>query len=622
MPISQILLASTSGPTYTLTTEANNVNEGSALTFNVTTTGVDDGTTLYWSNWNNFDGVGRMDYPTGSLTITSNAGSFSITVATDSTTAVAQQQYSVFLYAGGPGGSGGTLVATVSDIIVNDTSQTPPLVAPFSLEFATGRRLLVSNTQSDWNLGTTWTIEFWSKSAAVSDGDPLTIMSQNPETTCIDIYYQSGYLKMSNGYQLCEEPPINQWTHVAMSSDAGFLSVYYNGIVKFQSQANKSLDNGSQDLFIGRRGNNDFQYFNGKLALIRISNTDNYPAVFVPRYDYEPADAYTKLQLGLVDPYTDGTTVHPISNTGVVSTNDIPREQSLVFNMSSWLTTPASGEWNLGTSWTIEFWMNANAQSSTASGGIWGLLNQHGWDAVDSINVALSDNKLVFLSGSGANDDVRYTEPTVGQWTHVAIVNDTGTQKVFYNGVEQTKVSGTFGSATYANTTDALYIGRLSNQYGSYNGQFNGKLALVRISNTAKYSTTFTPTASYGYEVDTKLLLSGYGPLIDSVGHLITNNGVTVSSSFPQSRFVALQYDLNHGYAANYGGNTVTVLLADYPDIVNVPKGATVVVTGGNNHTLTVTSQPDSFGLVRFIPVNTQSFNTNGSDTLTFTWAG
>ena len=66
----------------------------------------------------------------------------------------------------------------------------------------------------------------------------------------------------------------------------------------------------------------------------------------------------------------------------------------------------------------------------------------------------------------------------------------------------------------------------------------------------------------------------------------------------------------------------MTVLLADYPDIVNVPKGATVVVTGGNNHTLTVTSQPDSFGLVRFTPVNTQSFNTNGSDTLTFTWAG
>jgi hypothetical protein len=206
---------------------------------------------------------------------------------------------------------------------------------------------------------------------------------------------------------------------------------------------------------------------------------------------------------------------------------------SLAFNMSEYLVTPASADWNLGTTWTIEFWMKANAASDTAAGGIWGLLNQTGWNAVNSINVALSDNKLVFLSGSNANDDVRFTEPASGSWTHVAITNDAGTQKVYYNGVEQTLVGGIFGSANYANSTDDLYIGRLSNQYVGYGGQFNGKLTMVRISNAVKYATAFTATTTYGVEADTKLFLSSDTPLVDSMSHTITNNGVTISTDFP-----------------------------------------------------------------------------------------
>ena len=201
--------------------------------------------------------------------------------------------------------------------------------------------------------------------------------------------------------------------------------------------------------------------------------------------------------------------------------------------MSEYLVTPASADWNLGTTWTIEFWMKANAASDTAAGGIWGLLNQTGWNAVNSINVALSDNKLVFLSGSNANDDVRFTEPASGSWTHVAITNDAGTQKVYYNGVEQTLVGGIFGSANYANSTDDLYIGRLSNQYVGYGGQFNGKLTMVRISNAVKYATAFTATTTYGVEADTKLFLSSDTPLVDSMSHTITNNGVTISTDFP-----------------------------------------------------------------------------------------
>ena len=114
-------------PTYALATAGSvtSVDEGVALTFNITTTNVADGTTLWWSSYNNFDGTSRMDYPTGSTTITSNAGSFSITVSADNTTAGAQQYYNVTLWAGGSPGPGSTQVASVDNIVVNDTSTTP-----------------------------------------------------------------------------------------------------------------------------------------------------------------------------------------------------------------------------------------------------------------------------------------------------------------------------------------------------------------------------------------------------------------------------------------------------------------------------------------------------------------
>jgi hypothetical protein len=195
------------------------------------------------------------------------------------------------------------------------------------------------------------------------------------------------------------------------------------------------------------------------------------------------------------------------------------------------LYDPALAVFNLGTTWTMEFWLKANASSDTASGGIWGLLNQVGWSTTNAIVVALSDNKLVFLSGSGANDDVRYTEPTPGQWTHVAIVNDYGTQTVWYNGVEQTKVSGTFGTASYTNGIAPLRIGRLGPANG---GTLNGKMAMVRISGSAMYAAAFVPTITYGVEESgTILFLGSDTPLVDSMSLTVTNTGVTQSTDFP-----------------------------------------------------------------------------------------
>jgi len=247
---------------------------------------------------------------------------------------------------------------------------------------------------------------------------------------------------------------------------------------------------------------------------------------------------------------------HPISVQGAVTTSmDFPSFQSLEFNQpeGDFLSTPASADWNLGTTWTMEFWIKANNASNSGihiPGGQWGLINQGGWYGGipnNSILIGLAGGKLSLCQDPGT--EVLFAEPTPGVWTHVAVVNNTGTQQVFYNGVEQTKISGNFLGNGWTNTAADLYIGRLSDQYGGYSSHFDGKMALVRISNTAKYLTAFTATTDYGVEADTRLFLNKYNPFADSSTgtHVITNHGVTTSPDFP--------YMLEGIHNAESGGN-------------------------------------------------------------------
>jgi len=251
---------------------------------------------------------------------------------------------------------------------------------------------------------------------------------------------------------------------------------------------------------------------------------------------------------------------------------------SLQFNQpqGDYLSTPASTDWNLGTSWTIEFWLNANRSgdgSANMTGGIWGLLNQEGWAATNAINIGISDSKLVV--GQGAQyDDVRYTEPTPAQWTHVAVVNNAGTQKVFYNGVEQTKVSGTFGTANYTNSTDSLAIGNMSGG----NNYFDGKMAMVRISNTAKYAAAFTSTVTYGVESDTVLFLDSDTPLVDTS-----------------------YYELNDVSVVANNLTTIFISKSAYPNLdKQVRVGNTVTAEDSTTCIVTVavfTADPDNWGV-------------------------
>ncbi len=112
-------------PTYVQSTynvtPANNVtsvDEGSALTLNVTTTNVADGTTLYYQITRDTDF--SAEQKTGEFTINNGAGSFTITPTADETTESVTERFQVRIRTGNA--TGGAIVAVSNVIVINDTS--------------------------------------------------------------------------------------------------------------------------------------------------------------------------------------------------------------------------------------------------------------------------------------------------------------------------------------------------------------------------------------------------------------------------------------------------------------------------------------------------------------------
>lgn len=117
---------SAGGGSYSPSLSSTNVNEGGSTTCTVTTTGVANGTTLYWTTGTVSGTINASDFSdavtSGSFTITSNTGSFSRTLANDTTTE-GTESFSLQIRTGS---TAGPVVATSATVTINDTSTSAP----------------------------------------------------------------------------------------------------------------------------------------------------------------------------------------------------------------------------------------------------------------------------------------------------------------------------------------------------------------------------------------------------------------------------------------------------------------------------------------------------------------
>lgn len=162
--------------------------------------------------------------------------------------------------------------------------------------------------------------------------------------------------------------------------------------------------------------------------------------------------------------------------------------------------TNTNSKISLGTNaFTIEGWFYFNVQASTRSPAYVPLLSfTTSGDVQGPVLFQNNNNEIRWVHSAALGQgswtvDLTTTSAgiTTGAWHHIAVVG-TGTNiKIFINGTQR---------ATSANgniyTGDYFYIGHYPYIAGSTPVTFNGYIDDLRVSDTARYSDTFTPSAS------------------------------------------------------------------------------------------------------------------------------
>ena len=403
----------------------------------------------------------------------------------------------------------------------------------------------------DFNLGTTWTIEFWIKANNSSNsninipGGQWGLINQGGwyygiSNNSILIGLAGGFLSIaqdtSHDIQFAEPTP-GVWTHVAVVNNGGGSAqkVYYNGVEQTKTSGSyysNGWTNIRQPLYIGRLAPSYGGHFDGKLTNIRITNTAVYTSSFEPTIKPALIEGNTKLlwapdSVELAADTGDYTTT--ITNNGVTYSTDYPFRGSVGFdNTPTYLAVTGGSQFNLGASWTVEWWQKADV--ATISGNILTILCQGPGDINQGRFDVFSQNGNLYVG----NGNSIGAEPTPGVWTHVALVNNSGLLKVYYNGVQQYSTLVNYSISS----TDDVYIGRRG---PSVNGQhFRGKLTNMHIINNAdKYTGAFTPDVLPSKVAGTKFLWTPtnyYGIVADisSYGATMTNIGsATINSDYP-----------------------------------------------------------------------------------------
>ena len=390
----------------------------------------------------------------------------------------------------------------------------------------TGDYLTVTATDFNWGTGD-FTVEGWIRHSAVNDVQVYWDFRINSGTDGHILYLtNASKLEYYDGstYTGTTSLSTNTWYHLAVSRSSGTLKIFINGTQEINVSNSNNHSYGlrmyigiSEDLL-------STNSMNGHIDEIRVSNTARYTATFTPSTTAFVNDANTLLLIHANG--TDASTFFEDDN-GVrasrsliaIGNAQIDTAQSkfggsalLCDGTGDYVLSPAGSHFDFGTGdFTIEYFIRFNAINTLyvpiALRPTSGIGNGEWWCEVQA-----GDNKMYwgFKNQAGttfyANFPVIGTAMTTGSFHHIALVKSGSTLTQYLNGTANGNV-GTGLTGSFGISTTDLWVGAGAGAYS-----LNGWLDEVRISNSARYTTTFTPTTSaFVNDANTLLLIHADG---------------------------------------------------------------------------------------------------------------
>jgi hypothetical protein len=196
-------------------------------------------------------------------------------------------------------------------------------------------------------------------------------------------------------------------------------------------------------------------------------------------------------------------------NAAVSATQSKFGGSSIAFDgTGDYLSIATDTDYGFGTgNFTIEGWFYKTAATTQY------LFDTRTTLTENSVAVQSNGSGSLRLFVNGAFVLTSSNAHTNNAWNHLAISRASGVTRFFINGVVST---ATYTDTTNYGTTKPLVVG------AQYNGTtaFNGYIDDFRVSNTARYTATFTPTTTaFVDDVNTKLLVNGNSTIVDDASY-------------------------------------------------------------------------------------------------------
>ena len=313
--------------------------------------------------------------------------------------------------------------------------------------------------------------------------------------------------------------PVEQWVHCAFSKASGTLKIFQNGTQVASVSDTQSWDfSNTSGMSINKAGWNTAEYFHGYQRDFRITKgVGRYTSNFTPpEIGSLTADSNTKLLVFdtpyLKDKSATNHAMTPHGNPRLLGYSGIDTGEyaasdhggSAHFDGNGDGLTITTNDFQFSGQFTFEGWVYWDGTVPSDWPMIFDTRPANSGNAnALAMSIHPTNHKLNFYIAS-TNHYWGTTGLPKNQWVHTAVVRDSNNDiKIYQNGVQG---SGTVNSTATLSAAAALRIG-----YNVGNiGWWPGNITQFRVSDTARYTSTFTPpTASFTPDSNTKFLMEG-----------------------------------------------------------------------------------------------------------------